>query len=42
MLPGGAVEEIELRPDNPAHQPWRMRAEDGEIRVVAEFLEVVG
>ncbi len=42
LLSGGAVEEIELRPDNPSHQPWRMRAEDGEIRVVAEFLEVVG
>jgi len=42
LLPGGVVEEIELRPDNPAQQAWRMRAEDGEIRVVAEFLEVVG
>lgn len=38
---GGAV-EIELRPDSPGFSPIRMRREDGDIRVIAEFLEVVG
>jgi len=38
----GGVEEVELRPDNPDFKPMRMRRADGEIRVIAEFLEVVG
>jgi hypothetical protein len=33
---------VELRPDNPDFKPMRMRRADGEIRVIAEFLEVVG
>ena len=37
---GGAT-EIELRPDKPGFKPIRMRREDGVIRVIAEFLEVV-
>jgi hypothetical protein len=37
---GGAT-EIELRPDNPSLNPIRMRREDGAIRVIAAFLEVV-
>lgn len=40
--PDGWVEEVELRPDNPSFKPIRMRAVDGEIRAVAEFLEVIG
>jgi type III restriction enzyme len=38
----GGVQEVELRPDNPDFKPMRMRRADGEIRVIAEFLEVVG
>jgi hypothetical protein len=38
----GGVQEIELRPDNPDHKPRKFTPEDREIRVVAEFLEVVG
>ena len=34
--------KIELRPDNPAFKPLRMKPETGDIRVIAEFLEVVG
>jgi hypothetical protein len=37
---GGAA-EIELRPDNPMFKPLHMRQEDGLIRVIAEFLEVL-
>jgi hypothetical protein len=37
----GGVEEVELRPDNPNFKPMRTRRADGEIRVIAEFLEVV-
>jgi hypothetical protein len=37
---GGAA-EIELRPDNPAFKSLRMEPETGDIRVIAEFLEVV-
>jgi hypothetical protein len=37
---GGAA-EIELRPDNKSYRSLRMRPEDGEIRVVAELLEVL-
>jgi hypothetical protein len=38
----GGSRDIELRSDNPDFAPIRMRREDGEIRVIAEFLEVVG
>lgn len=38
----GGASQIELRPDNPAFKPISLRREDGEIRVIAEFLEVVG
>lgn len=38
----GTVEEVELRPDNPEYKVRKLRAKDGEVRVVAEFLEVVG
>jgi hypothetical protein len=37
----GAVSEIELRPDNRAYKGIRMRQSDGEIRVVAELLDVL-
>ena len=37
----GGVEEIELRPDNTEYKPIRLSAKDGEIRPVAEFLELV-
>lgn len=37
----GGVEEIELRADNPAFRAQRFRAQDGEMRVVAEFVEAV-
>lgn len=37
----GSVEEIELRADNPAFKSRKFRAEDGEMRVVAEFVEAV-
>ena len=40
--PDGGAAEIELRPDNPAFKPLRMSSESGDIRVIAEFLEVVG
>lgn len=36
------VLEVELRPDNPAFKSKRFSARDGDIRAVAEFLEVVG
>ena len=36
------VEEIELVPDNPSCKPRRMTPNDGDIRIVAELLEVVG
>ena len=42
MRADGGVEQIELVPDNSSFKVMRHRAEDGEIRVVAEFLEVVG
>ena len=41
MEANGGVSEIELAPDNPAYRPIQLRASDGEIRVVAEFLEVL-
>lgn len=40
--PDGSVSEIELRPDNRSYQTIRLRPSDGEIRVVAELLEVLG
>lgn len=38
---GGAT-EIELCPDNPGFKPIRLRRKDGDIRVIAELVEVVG
>jgi type III restriction enzyme len=38
----GGVEQIELRPDNPGFVPKKYTAKDGDIKAVAEFLEVVG
>lgn len=38
----GGVEQIELKPDNPGFVAKKYSAKDGDIRVVAEFLEVVG
>lgn len=38
----GGAEEIELCPDNPDFEAKKYTAEDGDIRVVAEFLEVIG
>ena len=40
--PDGGAAEIELRPDNPAFKSLRMKPESGDIRAIAEFLEVVG
>jgi hypothetical protein len=38
----GTVQEVELRPDNPGYKVRKLSANDGELRVVAEFLEIVG
>ena len=38
----GEVEAVSLRPDNPAFEPIPLTADSGDLRVVAEFLEVVG
>lgn len=38
----GEVHEITLRPDNADHAPLVLRPSDGEVRVVAEFLETLG
>jgi hypothetical protein len=38
----GGVEEVELRADNRAFKSRKLRARDGEMRVVAEFVEGVG
>ncbi|MDA4131822.1 MAG: S24 family peptidase, partial [Thaumarchaeota archaeon] len=38
----GAVQQVELRPDNPGFQAKKYTAKDGDIKPVAEFLEVVG
>ena len=38
----GGVAQIELRPDNPGFVSKKYTAKDGDIRAVAEFLEVVG
>ena len=40
--PDGGAAEIELRPDNPAFKSLRMKPESGDIRAIAEFLDVVG
>jgi hypothetical protein len=37
----GGVERVELRPDNPDYKVIKLSAKDGEIRPVAEFLEIV-
>lgn len=37
----GGAQEIALLPDNPSLEPRTFRPEDGDIRVVAEFLEVL-
>jgi hypothetical protein len=39
--PSEGVIEIELRPDNREYRTIRMQRSDGEIRVVAELLEVL-
>lgn len=36
------IQQVELRPDNPAYKTRKFTAGDGDLRVVAEFLEVVG
>lgn len=38
----GAVEAVSLRPDNPDFGAIPLTAESGNLRIVAEFLEVVG
>jgi type III restriction enzyme len=38
----GGVAQIELRPDNPGFVSKKYTAKDGDIRALAEFLEVVG
>jgi hypothetical protein len=40
-LDGEGVAEVELRPDNREYRTIHMRRSDGEIRVVAELLEVL-
>ncbi len=37
----GGIESVELRPDNPDFKTIKLSAKDGEIRPVAEFLELV-
>jgi hypothetical protein len=39
--PDGAVVQIELRPDNPNYKAKKYTAKDGDLRAVAEFIEVV-
>jgi hypothetical protein len=39
---GGEVLEITLRPDNRDNQPLVVKPSDGDLRVVAEYLETVG
>jgi hypothetical protein len=38
----GGIAELALTPDNPDFKPIRLRPEDGDVRVIAEFVEVVG
>jgi SOS-response transcriptional repressor LexA len=40
--PEGAVAELTLMPDNPDFEPIRLRPDDGDVRVIAELIEVVG
>jgi hypothetical protein len=35
------VTEVDLRPDNRSYRTLTMRASDGEVRVVGEFLELL-
>ena len=37
----GGVQEVQLRPDNPSFATLHMRPDNGEIRAIAEFLEVL-
>ena len=37
----GSVMQVELRPDNPGYKSMRYSAKDGDLRAVAEFVEVV-
>ena len=37
----GGIESVELRPDNPDFKTIKLSAKDGEIRPIAEFLELV-
>ena len=39
---GGEITEVTLRPDNKALQPLVVTPADGDVRVVAEYLETVG
>jgi type III restriction enzyme len=41
FAPDGGVAEVELRPDNRAYRPMRLSASDGDLRVVAELLDVL-
>lgn len=38
----GGVTAVDLRPDNPSFQTMHTRPESGDIRPIAEFLEVLG
>jgi SOS-response transcriptional repressor LexA len=38
----GAVQAVELRPDNPARSPIAVGVDDGALRVVAELVRVLG
>lgn len=40
--PGNQALEITLRPDNKAGQPLVIKPADGQVRVVAEYLETLG
>ena len=40
--PEGGVAERTLVPDNPDFKPIRLRPEDGDVRAIPEFVEVVG
>jgi SOS-response transcriptional repressor LexA len=39
---GDQIQEVTLRPDNKAVKPLLVTTDDGEVRVVAEYLETVG
>lgn len=40
--PGGVVQEVTLRPDNKDFKPMIIGSPEGELRIVAEYLETVG